>query len=136
MRRYRFLNKDSVYNALNKLRAAFLAAKNGEEVEEITKGILTHDERMKIGRRIQIAQMIKSGLTYREIKKELKVGINTIMLADRKIQQNPKCFDLIINREEKVEKEFQNKAFRKVGGAKMIFKKQEYTGFKRKNVNR
>ena len=136
MRRYKFLSKDSVYTALNKLRAAFLAAKDNEEVDQIIKGVLTHDERMKIGRRIQIVETIKTGLTYRDIKKRLKVGVNTIMLMDRKLQQDPKCFNLITYREEKVEREYKRKAYEKVGGPKMVFKKKVYTGFKRKNIKR
>ena len=136
MRRYKFLTKDSVYAALNKLRAAFLAARDGKEVEDIIKGILTYDERMKIGRRIQIIQLLKAELTYEEIKTELKVGKNTIALSERKMNQNPLCVNLILKREEKVEKEFKQKAFSKIGGSKMIFKKREYTGFSRKNVGR
>lgn len=136
MRRYRFLPKNSVYTALNKLRTAFLAAKNNSDVDQIINGVLTHDERMKIGRRVQIAELIKTGVTYREIKRMLNVGITTVMLVDRKIQQNPGCFDLIINREEKTEKEFKEKAYIKLGGPKMVYKKKVYTGFSRKNVSR
>jgi uncharacterized protein YerC len=136
MRRYKFLTKDSVHEALNKLRAAFLAAKDGEQVEEIIKGVLTTDEQMKIGRRIQIAEMLNNGITYREIKEELKVGITTILLVDSKLQQNKVWFDLIMNREEKVKREYKQKSYRLVGGSTKIFKSREYTGFKRKNVVR
>lgn len=136
MRRYRFLNKDSNFAALNKLRAAFLAANDGVEVEEIIKGLLTYDERMKIGRRIQIAQLLKQGMKYREIMKELKVGLPTIMLVSRKINQNPKCFELIMAREEKVEREYKSSAYQYTGGSKLILKRKKYTGFKRKDVKR
>ena len=49
MRRYRFLEKEEIFDALNKLRNAFLAARDGDEVEEIINGLLTFDEKMKIG---------------------------------------------------------------------------------------
>lgn len=136
MRRYKFLKKDSVFAALNKLRASFLAANDGEEVDEIIKGILTYDERMKIGRRIQIAQLLNQSLRYREIMKELKVGLPTIMLVSRKMNQNPHCFELIMKREEKVENEYKRKKYKTEGGSKLIFKKKVYTGYTRKNVKR
>jgi len=136
MRRYKFLNKDSVYDALNRLRASFLAAKDGNDVEEIIKAILTYDERMKIGRRIQIAELIKEGMQYRQIAKDLKVGLTTVMLVARKLDENPDGYELIMNREDKVEKEYHSRAYRKLGGSKVIFKKKEYTGFTRKDVKR
>ena len=55
MRRYKFLDKDSVFSALNRLRASFLAAKDGNDVEEIINALFTVDEKLRIGRRIQIA---------------------------------------------------------------------------------
>lgn len=136
MRRYKFLTQGSVYNALNKLRSAFLAAKDGNEVEEIIMGTLTHDERMKIGRRIQIAQMLKERHTYAQIKDALKVGPPTIRLVDRKMNEHPACYKLINKREQKVEKEYKQRSYEKIGGPKMIFKKRAYTGFKRKDVKR
>ena len=136
MRRYKFLTKDFVFNALNKLRAAFLAAKDGEEVEAIMKAILTHDERMKIGRRIEIAQLVLAGMTYHEITTELKVGMPTVVAVAKKIEQYPQAFKLINQREEKVEITYQQKAYRKVGGPQLVFKKKEFTGFTRKQVQR
>lgn len=135
-RRYQFLPKDFVLNAISKLRAAFLAARNGDDVEEIIKGVLTYDERLKIGRRIEIAQMLEEGITYKEIADELKVGLSTIGLVDKLMRQHPNCYELIKEREEKVEREFSRKAYIGRGGSKMIFRRREYTGFKRKDVSR
>lgn len=136
MRRYRFLTKDAVFLALNKLRAAFLAAKDGSEVDEIIKSVLTHDEQMKIGRRVQIAQMLLEGKTYLQIKSALKVGVPTITLVDRKIKEYPLGYKLINRREGRVETEYKQKAYATIGGSKMVFKRKEYTGFKRKDVQR
>jgi uncharacterized protein YerC len=136
MRRYSFLDKDFIYSALNKLRAAFLAARDGNEVEEIIKAVLTNDERMKIGRRIEVAQMLQAGLTHREIADQLKVGLTTIKLVDRKMHEHPRGYELIDLRERKVEGEYSDKAYKKVGGPKLVFKKREYTGFRRKDVRR
>ena len=121
---------------MNRLRASFLAAKDGSDVEEIIKAILTHDERMKIGRRIQIAELIKQGVLYRQIAKELKVGLTTVLLVARKLDQDPTGYELIMDREEKVEKEYRRKVYEKTGASKMIYKKKVYMGFTRKDVKR
>ena len=136
MRRYKYVSKENVFDALNKLRAAFLAAKDGCEVEEIIKGILTYDERMKIGRRIQIANMLLDDKTHDEIANKLKVGSTTINLVSKLISNHPGCIKLINLREEKVEYEFQVKAFEKSGNPKRVFRPTVYTGFKRKDVMR
>ena len=136
MRRYKFLDKNSTYNALNRLRASFLAAKDGNDVEEIIKAILTHDERMKIGRRIQIAEMIIQEMQYREIADVLNVGLTTVMFVVKNLEENPIGYELIINRQRKVEEEYEQKAYEVVGGPKIILKKKRYTGFTRKDVKR
>lgn len=136
MRRYNFLTKDGVYEALNKLRAAFLAAKNGSQVEEIIMGVLTYDERMKIGRRIQVAQMLMSGATYDEIMDELKIGRSTIGLVERQLTEHPSAYELVDQRGRKVEKEFESQAYKETGGSTKVFKGRTYTGFTRKDVNR
>lgn len=136
MRRYNFLTKDGVYEALNKLRSAFLAAKDGSQVEEIIMGVLTHDERMKIGRRIQVAQMLMNGATYDEIMDELKIGRSTIGWVERQVAEHPLAYELFGQREEKVEKEFAFRAYKETGGSTKVFKGRTYTGFTRKDVNR
>lgn len=136
MRRYKFLDKDGVFKALNKLRAAFLAAKDGSEVDEIIKGILTTDERLKIGRRILISQCIDEDLTYDQIKNYLRVGKQTVIQVYKSKGSHPKCFELINRREDKVETVFGEKAYRMTGNPKRIQRFPEHTGFKRKDVKR
>lgn len=136
MRRYKFLTKEDIYDAFNRLRDAFIAAKNGEEVEEIIKGLLTTDEKLKIGRRIIIAEHLKDGMGIDEIAKTLKVGKNTIMFVAKKLDENSIFLDLINKRKKRVENEYNSRKYRLVGGAKLVFKKREYTGFKRKDVSR
>jgi uncharacterized protein YerC len=136
MRRYKFVSRENIFGALNKLRASFLAAKDGSEVEEIITGVLTYDERLKIGRRLQIARMLRDDKTYSEIHEELKVGGATINLVEKLISNHPRCFELINKREEKVETEFKNRAFEKVGSHKRIFRPTIYTGFRKKDVTR
>lgn len=136
MRRYKFLSKDDIYESINRLRDAFLAAKDGIEVEDIINGILTHDEKLKIGRRIIIAEYLNSGVSLAEIANRLKVGKNTIVSVMKNLDKYPNSFYLIGKRKKKVENTYDNKKYRLIGGSKLIFKKKEYTGFKRKNVER
>ena len=136
MRRYRFLEKEEVFEALNKVRDSFLAAKDGNDVEELMNGLLTFDERMKIGRRILIAQCLLNGFQIEEIQRLLKVGKSTIAYVSRNLDEYERCFFLISARKNKVEKVYKNKSFHKVGGSTKIFKTKEYTGFKRKDVKR
>lgn len=135
MRRYHFLSTEDVYEALNQLRSAFLAAKNGEEVNEIINGLFTHDEKMKIGRRIIIASLLDYS-TVTDIVSISHVGRTTISLVSKLKDDNPKCFQLIGNRKKHAQKVYEDKKYRKVGGSTLIFKRNEYTGFKRKDVKR
>jgi len=136
MKRYKFLQKNEIFDALNHLRDAFLAAKDGEEVEEIINALLTYDEKMKIGRRILIAKLMKEGLGFDQITKKLKVGKNTIVSVMKSYDRYPKAYFLIEKRSKKVEKIYNDKKFIKVGGSKLIIKKKIYSGFKKKFVER
>jgi len=136
MRRYQFLPKDSVYEALNKLRDAFLAAKDGSEVDQIIYGLLTHDERVKIGRRILIAECLEIGMNLREITDMLKVGKNTVASVIKTLENDSTYFALIMQRSKKVTKEYTNKKYREIGGVSLVHKAKQYTGFKRKDVKR
>lgn len=134
--RYKFLLDNEEYEITNLVRNALLAARDGKDVDKIMNAILTTDEKIKIGRRIQLASMIISGMTGQEIKEILKVGRNTITLVSKHLNKYPKGFELILARQKKVEKDFEKKAYRKVGGSKLVHKKKEYTGFTRKDAKR
>ena len=135
-RRYRYLNKDFWFSALNKIRHAFLAADNGEEVDKIINAVLTSDEKMKIGRRIEIVEYLLEEAPYEEIVKELKVGKATVISVAKKLEGNKEGYDFIFRRQKKVESEFKQNAYIKVGPSMLLHKKTEYTGFKRKDVKR
>jgi uncharacterized protein YerC len=136
VKRYGFLDQRSVYEALNMLRHAFLAAKDGKEVDKIIRAVLTFDERMRLGRRIQIAQRLRDGETFNQIVNILKVGNNTIHEVSRLMEENPEGYELINRREIKVEKTYRDKAYSEVGGSKLWFKPKVYSGFKRSDVKR
>lgn len=136
MRRYRNLNNEEIYEAFNKVRDAFLAAKDGHEVNQIIDGLLTHDEKLKIGRRILIANYLLLDFTMEDIVRELKVGMNTIMHVSRRLEKYKECFDLIHKRSKHVQDAYEQRKYRLVGGSTKILKTKEYTGFTRKDVKR
>lgn len=134
--RYKFLTEEEEYETSNLLRNAFLAGKDGRDVNEIINGLLTTDEKIKLGRRIKIALMMLSGFSGEEIMDFLHVGRNSVTLVSKHLDKYPKCFELIKTREKKVDGNYKKKSYRKIGSSKMIFKHKEHTGFKRKDVKR
>lgn len=136
MRRYKQLDENEVFEAFNELRNVFLAAKDGNDVDKIMDGLLTHDEKLKVGRRLLIANWLTAGFGIEEVARRLKVGKNTVMHVSRRLEKYKECFDLINRQRKIVENEYENKKYRMVGGPKLVFKKREYTGFKRKDVKR
>lgn len=135
-RRYQRLEKNEIYETFNRLRDAFLAAKDGNDVDKITDGLLTHDEKLKIGRRILIAEYLIAGHSIEHISNLLKVGRNTVMHVKRRLEKYKESFDLIEKRRNLVEKEYKKKEYRSAGGSKLIIKRREYTSFKRKDALR
>lgn len=136
MKRYKHLPQRDIFEAFNRIRDAFLAAKDGDEVDKIISFLLTSEEKVKIGRRIIVAGFLKSGLSYAEICEALRVGKATVSSVIRQLDNHSEGFELIRKRGKKVEDEYQRKKFREIGGSKLVFKRKEYTGFKRKEVKR
>jgi uncharacterized protein YerC len=136
MRRYKFLQEKDIFETLNKVRDAFLAAKDGNQVNEIIDGLLTYDEKIKIGRRILIAEYLNNGIKIEEICKDLRVGKNTVMHISRRLEKYSKWFNLIEIRGKKVEREFDDKKYNLIGSSKLVFKTKKYTGIKKKDIKR
>jgi len=136
MRRYVFLREKDIFEALNKVRDAFLAAKDGNEVNKIIDGLLTYDEKLKIGRRILIAQCLKQKLSIEQTSHLLKVGKNTVMHVSRRLEKYEEWFELIEERSKKVEKEYEKRRYKSTGSPKLVKKNMVYTGFTRKQVKR
>ncbi len=136
MRRYGFLASSDISEALNRLRDAFLAAKDGNEVTEIINGLLTEDEKIRIGRRILIAEALRSEGKYKEIVQISNVGYSTIAWVAKQIVSFPKCFQLVSIRGRKVEKEYRSKRFREVSLSPLPNRRKEYSGIKRSDIKR
>ena len=82
--------------------------KNKDQVSKFFKDLLTPSEALMLTRRVAIAKLLLGGLNFREIQKELKVGVNTVNSVNRWLyagfggymQELKDC---------KTKKEFQNK---------------------------
>ena len=72
-----------------------------DEAKIFFKDLLTLSEVVMISRRIQIAKMLLSGFGYEEIRKELKVGFNTINQVERWVSNGFGGYREIIKRHNK-----------------------------------
>lgn len=68
---------------LNEFFDMIIALKNQKDAENFFKDLLTPSESLMIVRRIAIAKMLLEGFNFDEIRKELKVGYNTINIVGR-----------------------------------------------------
>ena len=136
MRRYKRLTKQDVLEALNEIRNAFLAAKDGNEVDEIINFMMTTEEKIRLGRRVLIAKWVEANNPLDDIYRILKVGKSTVQFVARRRHLYPRGFELIASRGNKVENEYQKRKYKETGGSKLWIKRKEYTGFKRKDVKR
>lgn len=70
---------DALYTTISELG-------DREEVKKFLKQLLTESEKIMLGRRILIAQMLLRDIGYEKIVEELKVGMDTIMRVHRWLQ--------------------------------------------------
>lgn len=91
--RMRYL--DTLYTAMSGL-------KSREEIKNFLRDLLTESERVMVGRRIIIAQMLLEEKSYDEIIRELKVGKDTIMRVHRWLEDETEGYEKAIKKLEKV----------------------------------
>ena len=63
-----------------------LAAESTDDMRKVLRGLLTPSELTVISTRLEIARLIKEGMTQREIAKTLGVGIATVTRASNEIK--------------------------------------------------
>lgn len=69
-----------------------------EEVAQFLKDLLSESEVLMLARRLQIAELLTEGRTYEQIRKELKVGWNTIAKVQTWLSLYGEGYRLVINR--------------------------------------
>lgn len=131
------MSDKSLLEIYEKVGAAFLAAKDGKEVKAVIDAILTPDEKVKVGRRVLVAQLINNGnVTYEDLLKNLKVGKNTVSMVIHQMLVNPEGFEAIFRRVKKVDEEYKDKSFTSSILSRHIVGRKTRTNFKRTDVKR
>ena len=69
-----------------------------EEKIEFLFAFLTSSEMKSFSQRIDIVQLLKSGLTQRDISLKLKVGIATITRGSRTLQEHEEIFNRVLEK--------------------------------------
>jgi TrpR-related protein YerC/YecD len=82
----------------DELFRAILSLKNSEECERFFRDILTLEEIKEIAVRLQLAKMIDSGLTYREIADKTKVSTATITRVADWLHHGKGGYRLVLDR--------------------------------------
>jgi len=72
------INAKEKYQALDSLFDVISKLKTKQEIVEFFLGLFTQSESLMMARRIQIARMLLNDKSYDEIKKELRVGTQTV----------------------------------------------------------
>jgi TrpR family transcriptional regulator, trp operon repressor len=70
----------------NQLAQAFLEHQSVSEMSDFLDGILTPKEKFELARRLQIVELIKSGMPHQAIAKMLGVGVATVTRGSREVQ--------------------------------------------------
>ena len=86
---------DILYTAVSSLNSR-------EEVKKFLRDLLTESERIMMGRRIIIAQRLLEDKSYLEIKRELGVGMDTIIRVHRWLEDDIDGYEKVVKKLEKV----------------------------------
>lgn len=63
-----------------------ISARTGAQMSEMLEALLTPGELQNIATRLEIAQLLGSGMTQRDIAKQLGVGIATVTRGSRELK--------------------------------------------------
>lgn len=74
----KLLTKEQQTNLFIKLAKALTSLHNSQEAAFFLKDLLSESEVFMLARRLQIAELLIDGLTYEQIKSEVKAGFSTI----------------------------------------------------------
>jgi uncharacterized protein YerC len=79
---YRTVSSVQRDQLLNEFAQAISKIKSTPELKEFLQHFFTPSEGAMLGRRWQVAKKLVAGISYLDIKKELKIGISTITAVD------------------------------------------------------
>lgn len=72
---------------LEELITTLLEIQTKEEMYDFLQGILTPKELLEIPNRLQIAKMLKKGVSHHDIAGKLHVGVATVTRGSREVQK-------------------------------------------------
>lgn len=128
--------KEYKKNALYYASSSMLAAKNIEEAFEILHSLFGTEERLQLGRRLQIAQLVFEGASVREIEKVLKTSRDTVLNVRKELEKDTKGYEICLLKHEDLQETYKEKKYVKVGGSLQVFKKTKKTDFKYSQLSR
>lgn len=83
---------------LNDLEGLFESCRSVEDLRRLLRTLLTIDERVMLGRRLQISRLLLAGKTHVEIAVELRVGADTIDRVRRWLETHRATYHLLMER--------------------------------------
>ncbi|MEK7618070.1 MAG: YerC/YecD family TrpR-related protein [Patescibacteria group bacterium] len=102
------LNKEDVEALFVEFAVAISSVKNSIEAANLIRDLLSEQEAIMLARRLQIARYLNDGLTYADIREEIKVSDPTISRVQTWLQNYGDGFRMVIERtrqSRKIEKE-------------------------------
>jgi len=92
----RKVNREDKIKYIDSLYTAISSLKSREEIKNFLKDLLTESERIMIGRRILVAQMLLEDRSYDQIIRELHVGADTIIRVQRWLEDESDGYEKAI----------------------------------------
>jgi uncharacterized protein YerC len=96
--KYKKLTKEDRIKCLDALYTAIGCLKSRDDIKLFLRDLLTSSERIMIGRRIIIAQMLIDGYSHRNIAGEIGVGMDTIFRVQRWLTDDKKGYEKTIEK--------------------------------------
>ena len=69
-----------------------------DEIKLFMRDLLTPDEIAMLVRRIEVAALLKAGLTYNEIIEKMKVGAPKIIAVQKSLERHGEGYDIVVRR--------------------------------------
>jgi len=101
--------------------------KNREEHQLFFRDLLTPDEMAMLIRRMNVAILLMKGLTFEEIKENLKVSTDKIISVHRSLEKHGEGYKIIMQRLEKIKKA-KNKT-KKIPTSELEMIRDKYPGY-------
>lgn len=101
--------------AVYHLVSLLLSAKNVDEAFKIIDSFFGKEEKLALGRRVEIARMLSEGSSLRDISGALKSSTKKVGEVYRRIYEFPDGFEIVLKKNKKLKREFSSKKYIKQG---------------------